>query len=249
MDSDFNELWHSETSTAFPSFHPAQLVGLPDAAQKYLAHAVKPGARIANAVHLHMHGEIKFRGDWCPFRAEEVIHRQRGFVWRAKIETKLLSVTASDQWIDGKGARRRDAFGWAPLLRANGADVSRSLLGRAQMEAMWNPTSLLAADARWSALGVQMVNVRLRLEDHPASLKLSVGADGRLRTARIARWGDPLHRSEFKEHVFGAVVQEEKSFGGISIPTSLRLGWTLEGGDFGPDGERLRVIVDAAEFK
>jgi hypothetical protein len=42
-------------------FGADQVAGLPEAARRYLRHAIAPGARLASAVRLRMHGEIKLR--------------------------------------------------------------------------------------------------------------------------------------------------------------------------------------------
>jgi hypothetical protein len=44
-----------------------QTAGLPEPARRYVAHAVAPGAFVATAVRLSMHGEIKQKGNWYPF--------------------------------------------------------------------------------------------------------------------------------------------------------------------------------------
>jgi len=44
----------------------------------YLSHTMAGDTAPAAAVRLRMHGEIRLKR-WTPFRAEEVIHRDRGF--------------------------------------------------------------------------------------------------------------------------------------------------------------------------
>ena len=51
-------LWESATPTKL-AFNPNKLSHLPAAAKRYLEHAIAPGTKIASAVRLKMHGEIK----------------------------------------------------------------------------------------------------------------------------------------------------------------------------------------------
>jgi hypothetical protein len=56
--SSLDELWESPPP-AQRMFEPDQLAGHPDAAQRYLEHAIAPGTPLASAVRLRMHGEMK----------------------------------------------------------------------------------------------------------------------------------------------------------------------------------------------
>ncbi|MFC2165425.1 DUF6920 family protein [Acidobacteriota bacterium] len=55
-----DELWKS-TPPAKQSLEPGHLADLPDAARRYLEHAIAPGTPLASAVRLQMHGEIKLK--------------------------------------------------------------------------------------------------------------------------------------------------------------------------------------------
>ena len=64
-------LWDSATPTELV-FNPDKLAHLPESAKQYLEHAIAPGTKIASAVRLKMHGEIKLK-QWISFTAEQVI--------------------------------------------------------------------------------------------------------------------------------------------------------------------------------
>ena len=66
-----NTLWESATSSEF-AFRSDRLSHLPEAARRYLEHAIAPGTKLASAVRLKMHGEIKLK-KWIPFTVEQVI--------------------------------------------------------------------------------------------------------------------------------------------------------------------------------
>jgi hypothetical protein len=89
-----DKLWESAPAGE-GAFGAGLTAGLPEGARRYLEHAVAPGARLATAVRLLMHGEIKLRR-WLPFRAEEVIRRDRGMLWSATVRMAGLPVRGFD---------------------------------------------------------------------------------------------------------------------------------------------------------
>jgi hypothetical protein len=252
-DRAFDELWGDGADRGTARFELAQIAGLPAPARRYLAHAIAPGTLVASAVRLRMHGEIRQKRSWYPFQAEQVIRWGRGFVWRARAKMNGLPVVGSDRWIDGEGAMRWKLFGLLPVVTADGPDISRAALGRVQIESVWLPTVLLAADVKWSAPDSAHVGVDLHLADHPGHLDLAVDGNGRLETACIARWGNPeragADRSEFREYPFGAIVANDKTFDGITIPSEMRVGWYFGLERFEVEGEFFRVKIDHAEFR
>lgn len=248
-DRGFDELWAGDAvAPAAERFDPARIAGLPEPARRYLEHAIAPGAPVASAVRLRMHGAIKLKQDWCPFEAEQVIRWHRGFVWRARAKVKGLPVVGSDRWIDGEGSMRWKLLGVVPVVTGEGPDISRAALGRVQCEAVWLPTVLLAPDVTWRAPDPAHLGVDLHVADHAAHLDLALEPDGRLRAASIARWGNP-DQEAFHEVPFGAICTEERTFEGITVPSELRIGWYFGTDRFESEGEFFRATVDHAEFR
>jgi len=69
-----------------------------------------------------------------------------------------------------------------------------------------------------------------------------------LRSIKMPRWGNP----EGGEHHFvdfGGVVEEERTFGGYTIPSRLRIGWYFGSERFETEGEFFRCTVDEAEYR
>ncbi|MEQ9232690.1 DUF6544 family protein [Coleofasciculus sp. E2-BRE-01] len=142
------ELWES-TPPSESVFQADQLVGLPEAVERYLNHAIAPGTKLASAVRLRMHGEIKLRG-WLPFTAEQVICWRRGFIWRAAVRMNGLPVWGSDRMVDGVGGMRWKLLGLFPVMTASGADITRSTVGRMLAELIWLPSVLCQRDVLWT---------------------------------------------------------------------------------------------------
>lgn len=64
----------------------------------------------------------------------------------------------------------------------------------------------------------------------------------------LARWGNP-DGGRFRSLPFGAVVEDEATFGGYTILTRMRVGWHIATDRFEPEGEFFRVTVDDASYR
>jgi hypothetical protein len=245
-DQGFAELW-DRTRGSGPQFTAAAVADRPDAARRYLSHAVTPGTPLASAVRLQMHGEIKL-GKWRPFLAEEVIAWDHGFVWRARVKLAGLPVTGSDRWIDGRGSMRWKLLGLLPMMTAAGPDISRSALGRVQLEAVWLPSALCAPTVEWCEKDATHVDATPSFRGEPARISLEIDQGGAVQTIHGQRWGDP-DKHGYRQVAFGGVVAQERSFGGYTIPSQLRLGWYFGSDRFNDEGEFFRVTVTSAEYR
>ncbi len=240
-----DELWASVTAPR-PPLEAEWLAALPDAARRYLQHAITPGTPLASAVRLRMHGEIKLRR-WLPFLAEQVIRRDRGMIWSATIRMHGLPVRGFDRLLDGEGAMRWKLLGIIPLITASGPDISRSAAGRLQAESVWLPSMLCGEDVTWTGLTRSHANAQVIVHGHLAILDLAVNEAGRLQSVSLPRWGNPA--GEFRSVQFGGFVEEEGTFDGYTIPVRLRVGWYFGTDRFAADGEFFRVKIDDAVYR
>jgi hypothetical protein len=240
-----DDLWAMACPETAP-FDPEQHLSLLPKAQRYLRHALAPGTRLAVAVRLRMHGTIKL-GRWLPFTAEQVIHRDHGMLWVATVRWFGLPIRGSDRLSDGAGAMRWTCFG-LPVLNKTGPDITRSTVGRAQVESVWLPSLLAHRDVVWTSKGTDQLQASAVRHGSPMDLALTIDPTGRIQTAALPRWGDP-DGTGFREEIFGAMVDDEATFEGITIPTRLRVGWFLGTPRFATDGEFFRVTIDHATFR
>lgn len=242
-----DELWASVPSDDLGTFNEGSLAGVDGLAKRYLEHAIEPGTKLAKAVRLTMHGEIKLSA-WLPFRAEQVIRLDRGMLWQASLKMMGLPTSGYDLFLDGEGEMRWKYIGFIPIVRASGPDISRSSLGRLRAECCWLPSAFCAAGVTWSESDANTVVAELPLfgESDPVTFKLR--ENGMLQDLLMKRWGKNPE-GEFEEMDFGGVVEEEGTFGGYTIPTKLRIGWHYGSETFEKSGEFIRVQIDSAVFK
>lgn len=238
-------LWNSVQPSQH-TFQADSISAIPATAQRYLMHAIAPGTKLASAVHLKMHGEIKLK-NWQPFTAEQVITANQGMIWQAKVRMNGLPIYGSDRLVNGVGAMSWKLLGLLPIVKASGADITRSAVGRVQAESIWLPSIFCGAGVSWqeSAEGLQ---VNFTSYDRPTALTFTTRPTGQLKTLSMQRWGNPTN-SEFQLLPFGGIIEVEKTFDGYTIPSQVRIGWYFDSDRFEPEGEFFRAIVDHASFR
>lgn len=248
-DMSIDEFWQS----AVPGegrFDPADVVHLPQAIRHYLSHAVAPGVPLARAVRLKMHGQIKLN-NWLPFSAEQVIIWQRGFIWQASVRMfGLLPVRGADRLIDGAGGMRWKMLGLIPVMTAEGPDIDRSAAGRVAGESVWLPSVLIRPGIDWHASEDDPSHLVASYTVHGESFEvdLQLANGGRLESLCYQRWGNP-DNTTFRYVPFGGLVEKERTFGGYTIPSQMRIGWHFGTDRFEEEGEFFRCVIDAAEYR
>jgi hypothetical protein len=239
------ELWNSVPAAA-NTFDPAALAGRPAIVQDYLSHAIAAGTPLASAVRLRMHGTIKLKR-WRKFRAEQVIVRDRGMIWHARVRMRGVTIRGEDRFLDGAGSMNWKLFGLLPLLRAAGPDITRSTAGRVAAESIWLPSSL-CDDKIWWHADDGVARARFAVDGHAAEIALALN-HGFVQSVSLARWGNP-EGGAFREASFGAYVDQQATFDGYTIPVRLRVGWHFDDPQrFDREGKFFEVSIDKAVYR
>lgn len=242
-----DELWAS-APPADQTFDPDQVAELPNPARHYLEHAIAPGTPLATTVALLMHGEIKLQS-WVPFSARQVIRWDRGMIWRATARMfGVVPIRGFDRLIDGQGEQRWNLLGLIPVVAASGPDITRSTAGRMAAEFVWLPSALCRDSVVWTAPDISHAHASFRLMGEDVNLKLAVDGVGGVESVKFQRWGAP---GDSVPHYadFGGSAEDERTFGGYTIPIHLRIGWYFGTDRFGSEGEFFRVTIDDAQFR
>jgi hypothetical protein len=242
VDEFWNAAQHSEGL-----FDPDSLVDLPEPVFRYLNHAIAPDTSLAYAVRLQMRGEIKLR-EWAPFQAEQVIISERGMIWSAKTRVNGLPVSGSDRLIDGEGSMRWRLFGILPVMSASGSDITRSASGRLQGEFVWLPSVFTRPEVEWAAPDKELITAKIAVAGNIESMTILLDENGSPKELSLPRWGNP-DGGAFSSHTFGAVFEEEQSFGGFTIPTKLQVGWHFGSDRFETEGKFFRCTVDDVTYR
>lgn len=247
QEVSLNDLWES-ASIDNNAFYPELLTDLPDLAHRYLENAIAPGTNLASAVRFWMHGEIKLNKKWHPFKGEEVICWNRGMIWQAKTWMQGLPIWGADSIVDGVGESQWKILGVFPVVQASGADITRSSVGRVQVESMLLPSVLCNPDIAWTELNASQVQANFTAFGEPVKLTLTVNEQGMLERGELERWGNPEGEA-FHYVDFGGIVEDSGTFGGYTIPTRLRVGWYFGSDRFESEGEFFRCTIDKAIYR
>lgn len=239
-------LWNA-ASPGDLTFQPDQVSGLPEPVRRYLEHAIAPGTKLASAVRLRMHGEIKLKR-WLPFTAEQVIVQDRNFIWSATVRMNGLPIRGFDRLVDGDGAMRWKLLGLIPVMTASGPDIARSAAGRVAAESVWLPSELCGGSVVWTSPDASHANARLMVQGETAELDLAVDDKGGIDSLKMQRWGDP-DDDGYRYTDFGCIAESEGTFNGYTIPTRLRVGWFIGTPRFDTEGEFFRCTIDEANFR
>jgi hypothetical protein len=236
-------------ASAADAFDPEMVDGLPEPARRYLRRAIAPETPLARSVRLTMHGTLRLSpgGDALPMRAEQVLAPPAGFIWRARGGRGVMRFRGFDLYGRGEGGMRWWMLGLLPIVRAGGADVSRSAAGRLGGEAIFIPSALLPGrGAAWQAVDDGTARVRLTVDGEPVATTLRIDADGRLRHASLLRWRDDAGSGAPGYVRFDVELSGERTFGGYTVPAHMRAGWRLGEPDEFPFFD---ATVDTAEYR
>ncbi|PZS26700.1 MAG: hypothetical protein DLM59_17790 [Pseudonocardiales bacterium] len=237
--TDWEARLRNAPASAPALFSGSDLDGLPEPVRRYLTRAIAPDTRLTRCVHLRMRGSIKLRR-WLPFRARQILSPHDGFIWAARVAGVIAG---SDRYLDGDGGMDWKLAGLVTLVHQDGPDVSRSAAGRGGAEAVWLPTTLLPRfGVRWSAQDDTHITASYQLGDTPIVICYTLDPDGYITSFVFDRWGDPDSTGLWAWHPFGGEITAQRTFGGLTIPGSGRLGWHF-GTDRWPSGEFFRYQV------
>ncbi|MFH7029684.1 MAG: DUF6920 family protein [Heteroscytonema crispum UTEX LB 1556] len=249
-DQEVSRIWRSlEGVPTENRFTEDMVAELPAPVQRYFLHAIAPLTPLADSASLSMSGNFRLSQDkpWLPMEAKEIISASKGFVWKAVIGSGLLQMRGGDYYINNLGRVRFSLWGLIPLVNAHSPDTNRSAIGRLAGEMVCLPSALLPQrGVSWKAIDERTIQASLKIDGEPVTLTLFIDSDGKLLKLSFPRWGEHTDDGSFTYIPFGGEFQEERTFGGFTIPSQMSLGWW-----FGTDrySEFFRATIEQAEFR
>lgn len=230
------------------SFTEEMVSELPGPARRYFLHAIQPGTNLASRLHWRYSGSLNL-GKGMPrmcLRAEQILAKERGFVWRATASKGPLSLTAADHYLDGDGRMRIALFGLIPVINATGPDLSKSALARLLIEGIALPPAFLPGPhVRIDGIDESRFTVTVSLQGETTPITLTVDQEGRSKEITMQRWGNQTADGSYRYIPYGGTMQDERTFGGYTIPTRMAVGWWYGTEQF---EEAIRVDVDWAQL-
>jgi hypothetical protein len=216
----------AEPSASPRYFDPAALVALEEPVQRYLNHALAPGAVVAGGRRFSMVGRIKV-GRWLAFDAVQEMSRDgHAFTWTARAGLgPIRPLRVVDRYRLGAGSTEGRLFGRLRFMHADDEDTGRSAAGRAAVESVMDPASLLPDNGvSWRAERNDLIVARFDVPPERAQVRLRIDAIGALRSVEIMRWGN-VGQDGFRYIPFGGDIHAEQRFGDLVVPSELTIGW------------------------
>jgi len=229
-------------------FDPAMVEGLPDPARRLLLWSIEPGTPLARTAEVSMSGTIVLdpaRGP-IPMEAVQILTPPVGFIWSARTHGGLMRIRGYDRFSQGEGEMRWKLFGLIPVMRATGADVTRSAAARLLMEGVMVPAYLVPAPPvlappvpapeagaaerpqadhggtpRWEAVDDRHARYRATVAGEEVVTTVEVDPDGRPLRAWAERWNEGAYE-RFQVELSGEITS-----GGYRIPSRVQAGWRL----------------------
>jgi hypothetical protein len=171
-----------------------------------------------------MAGRIK-AGAWLPFSADEKCDG-RSFEWQARVSVgpvTLLRVV--DRFAGGEGSTEGKLFGRLQTMHAEDEDTTRSAAGRAALEAIFAPATLLPQrGVSWRAEAADHIVATWDVPPERPELHLRIDGLGGVRSVCADRWGK-LRRNGHGYIPCGCEVRGERRFGDFVVPSSVTVGW------------------------
>ncbi|WP_373545781.1 DUF6544 family protein [Chamaesiphon sp.] len=125
-------------------------------------------------------------------------------------------------------------------------EITRSAIGRLEAESMWLPSVLCGDEVSWTSTESSELDSSLHssfvVQGERAELDFTIDRSGRLKTFKLPRWGNP-DGAESHYVDFGGILEEEGTFCGYTIPTSLRVGWYFGTDRYESEGEFFRCTL------
>jgi hypothetical protein len=205
-------------------FTVSLLAGLDEPVRRYLGHAIRDGAELGAGVKLTMTGRIKV-GPWLAFSARQICDG-RSFAWRARVGVgPLTALAVVDRFADGAGSMEGRLFARIELFRADDENTTRSAAGRAALEAVYTPASLLPQrGVHWRADSECEIVATWDVPPERPELRLRIDDRGALRSYRVSRWGN-VGQKEFGYIPCGCEVEAESPFGDLVVPSRVAGAW------------------------
>jgi hypothetical protein len=193
-----------------------------------------------------MEGRIRL-GRWLPFHAVQVHAPPDGYIWAARTRLGPLSISGYDRYADGAGEMRWRLLSRIPVVSAEGPDLDRCAAGRVALDAVFVPTAFLTPAVTWRAGADRDAAIaEWSIGRHTLRPEVHVGPDGALRSVVMSRWARPPGHP-WGEYPCGGTLRDEVDFGGITLPTQMRVGYFFST-DQAVEGEFFRARLTRATF-
>ena len=167
-------------------------------------------------------------------------------MWVASARFGPLALRGFDRYVDAEGEMRWRLLGAISVMSAQDADITRSAAGRLAVEFLVAPFGALFPNVAWHAIDADHAEAHIEIDGSTHTVTITVDEVGRLVSAALPRWGNPLGEP-YGLYPFGVEMTGERRFGGMLLPAHVAAGW-FYGTERWSEGEFFRAHIDEARF-
>jgi hypothetical protein len=228
-----NHIWRSlEKPVGQQRFAPDMVADLPEIAQRYFLHAIKPGTPIASSVYLTYTGyqQAGPSAKQYPSQGHDIlITPGQGFVWKEGYRAGPIRRNGVLTYANKEGSVKWTYYNLIPdfVKSRHNANSARGMLGRFITKYIWTPFALLPQQgAVWELIDDEHAKVTVFVDGTPTTLTLHIDQQGRLLESVSLRWGAKTEDGSYAYFPYRITVAEEKTFQGYTIPSQVTAAWT-----------------------
>lgn len=207
---------------------------LPLPVQKWLTYTGAVSKKRAQAVRLQQRAQMRLGVDkpWMPVTAEQYFRTEEpGFIWKANIQmAPFVHISGRDKYEDGKGHMLIKILSLFTVADAASSEINQGTLLRYLAETMWVPSAVVSKYISWEAVDDHTAVATMTYKGVEASGTFTFNDAGQVISFQAERYGD--FGGETQLETWFIPVDDYKEFEGVRIPTTGKVTWKLESGDY-----------------
>lgn len=228
------KLLQKAQSSCSTNITEANLMGLPEAVQRYLRYTQIVGKETISRVRLKQKGFFRMQKGqrWLPMVAEQYYTTNPpAFLWYGRVQPfPLVWIAGKDSFSDGQGKLLIELLSLITLADVHGSEVDQGELVRYLAEIAWFPTAWLSDYIHWQAIDAQSAKATISFQDVTTSAILHFNENGQLIHLSAERYWEEGGQYVLKH--WSGQFNDYQEINGIRIPTKAEVSWNLESGDF-----------------
>lgn len=209
------------------SYHPDELLGLPEPVQRYFKHVLKPNQPYISYARITHKGQFKtgLNQDWVDIKGEQYATTETpGLIWKGS--TSLF--TAQDMFLHGHGRLMVTLFCLFNVVDGKGEQYDQGELVRWLGESVMYPTNLLPSQRlQWTEIDDNTARLDFNYKQISLYYFVTFNAVGEIIQLETKRYMDKT-----KLETWVIKLSKYKEMNAMLLPTSFEVLWKLEKEDF-----------------
>ena len=233
VDKEIEELYQNVTNQ-HQVITETDLDELPPVVRNWLKFAGVVGKETIVTARTKQDVELRLAEEkpWMPATAEQYFRTANpGFIWKAYIKAApMFHIAGRDKYIDGHGNMLIKIMSLKTIADAGGPEIDQGTLLRYLAETMWFPTAALSDYISWEPINSHSAKATMNINGVSASGVFSFNEQGEITHFEAERYGD--FNGQYRLETWSVVIGDYREFEGFVIPSTGKIIWKLDTGDF-----------------